>query len=304
MPWYNLSGNESEATVPELVGSVRDCETKCEERSWCAKFEYDVFTKVCHFMRSWPGHGMPMPGDQLISGPPTCPGHVAFNVTIENVDIDKLFAHPNLLHLFKDTLSTAVVRNPDDYDESRFDEELIHVSNGSMSGSLHQVYTVEHLEARQQRGPYNGSVVATIAVYAERGIAFATAKIVSPNRSTVAERVNHRLESLRNFFVPVVAPGSEMFVSAVSPIAAFGFKEKNKELATIGRSKLGSGSVLDALQNIWTKVGAGEAVVAVALLAIALAMFSAALLRRSEREHRRLESYSYEPLQNPQNHVI
>lgn len=109
---------------------------------------------------------------------------------------------------------------------------------------------------------------------------YATAKIATTDRFQLAENVTHDLRLLQGHFVPVMPPGSELFVSAVSPIAAFGHRRQDKPLATISRA---DESAHDAPQSILIKLGAGEAVAATMLLLMALAVCISSLLLRNDR---------------------
>merc|ERR1712218_245578 len=94
-PWFDAA-EELGRAVPEVAKDGLDCQTRCSHKQWCKKFQYNVFTHECRLMRTWPANGTLVPGDYLISGPPQCPGHVAFNMTVENVDFEKLHEDPQL----------------------------------------------------------------------------------------------------------------------------------------------------------------------------------------------------------------
>jgi len=282
------------------VKDVLDCQNKCRQQSWCKKFEYNVFTHMCHFMRSWPAKGTPVSGDYLISGPPQCLGHVAFNMTVENVDFEKLNKDPTLLHLFKDTVIKATVRNPNGNQTSEDGEVLVHVSKGSTSSKhWHELFTEKWVDRAHRYQQRNASVIVSVAVYAEGGINFATAKMVTTGRFKLATKVTQHLRMLQSLFTPVMSTGSEMFISAVSPIRAIG--QDGKYLDSI--VQMADEAVHVAWPEILAKVGGRldlvSSVCLLTALAVCIGMFVALMQLKARSRQRYTPFVDRTPLTVP-----
>jgi len=172
-------------------------------------------------------------------------------------------------------------------DLAKDDEVLVQVSQGK-SSSLEQLFTARHVNRETLLSyPYNASVIVTFAVYAERGIRFATAKLVSTGRFKLANDVTHSLKLLESRFTPVMSPGSDLFVSAVSPIVAIRQEETS---APRIRAQILDEVVHVAGQEILTRVGGAKAVAATVCLLTALAVcisVSVVLLQRMSRSRQR-----------------
>jgi len=283
-PWFQ-AGKDLEGAKPLIVTDVMDCQRRCAEKIVderpCQKFQYNVFTNVCHLMSSWPS-GQQVSADYLISGPPKCPGHIALNITIENVDFGKLNRTPDLKHLFFEAIKDATLRDPKGYNESEYLEPLLHVENVSYRTRFYEFCTDEVKDQRNESIPENASVSVTVGIYASKGINWATAKLRTTHRCQIGTRVTDRLEELKSTLAPVMHPDSDIYVSAVSPIMAYGHSNVRNQQ---------EGAITKVLQGSWNKVGGGRPLVATSCLLVALALcisVSAASWRRRDRPRRRL----------------
>jgi len=188
----------------------------------------------------------------------------------------------------------ATMRNPDANQVSRDDEVLVHVSKGNTSvwQELFTQYVQDYTFYER-----NASVIVSFAVYAERGIGFATAQMLTTGRFNLANKVTHHLRMLQSRFTPVMSPGSDLFVSAVSPIMAIG----HKGTSAPSRAQMADDAVHVAWQEILTRVGGRRSVVPTVCLLTALAAcisMSVALLQRKARSKRRYAPLMAERLFN------
>jgi len=221
-------------------------------------------------------------------------------MTVENLDLDKLSRDPELFRLFTDTMKKATVRDPDGNNASAKDDQVVvRLSKGNAS-ALHEVFTAQPVKWNLRRlNQYNASVVVSIAVHAERGIGFATASLLTTGRFKLASNVAHHLRMLQSRFVPVMPLGSELFVSAVSPIMAFGHD---------GISEPSSAQMADeearhiGWQEILAKVGGQRTILPTVCLFTALIVcisVPAAMLQRQARRKRKYAPLMAESLFSP-----
>jgi len=220
-------------------------------------------------------------GYYLMTGPPVCPGHLYFTVTVENLDLDRLLKQPDLLELLKETIKESLLRHPRGYNESEVNEKLVVLRDGNKSSSLHHRYTAENVKLRHQKHPYNMSIEAHVAIFSQRGISFASAQITTSNRFDIAQRVTQDLGRIQSQLHPVMAPGSEIFVSAVSPIIAKG----HGAFSTIAEAESVSAKSRGMLQGdvVSTRtMGPGSVAVCLFVPTIGIGLLAVLLRKKSE----------------------
>jgi hypothetical protein len=291
-PWFK-AGEQLEAPKPMITTDVMDCQRRCDEQQRnpdtpdCRKFQFNVFTNVCHMMATVP-IGQQVAADYLISGPPQCPGHIELNITIENVDFDKLNKTPDIKHLLEVAIENATLRDPASYNESKYGVHLLNIQKGGQRVIWHEFCTAEKTKKRNHS--YNDSIIVSMGVYAHDGISFATAKLRDTHRCQIGTRVSSSLQELKSSFAPVMPPGSAIYVSAVSPVTAVGHQNLRYDQSN-SPSLLSDGS-----QGSWITVGGARPAVASSFLLIALALcvsMSAASWRRQDRQRRGLALAAY-----------
>jgi len=295
---YFIAGEELEGPHPVLVKDVLECQRRCAEKSppdgkqandfpACQRFQYNVFTTVCHMMTTVP-KGAQVSADYLISGPPRCPGRIQFNLTVENVDLEKLDQNPDLKHLLEEMVLNETLRDPPSYVEVG-ERPSVTITNGSNRIHFHEFCTTQVKEIKLY--PLNASILLEVDVPAKMGISFGTAKLRDTHRCQIGERVDSGLKQIQSSIAPVLHPGSDVYVSGVSPIAAVDHNN----------TRFQSAVAMDrSVQGIWMKLSGGRSVVATSCLLVTLVLcvsMSAASWRRTDRSRRRLAIRpGYEPL--------
>jgi len=202
------------------------------------------------------------------------------------VDFDKLNKTPDVERLLTQVIKNETLRDPGELEVVLI---AMHIENITYRNRFYEFCTLETKEVSNETIPGNVSVRVSVAVYASRGISWATAKLRSTDRCQIGTRVTGRLEELKSRFEPVMHPDSEIYVSAVSPIRAVGHGNvRFRPEGNITRTSP-EGAITRALQGSWIKVGGGRPFVATSCLLVALALcvsMSAASWRRRDR-HRR-----------------
>jgi len=206
----------------KIAEDVLHCQELCLNKTWCHLFEFNVYSDLCHLMED-PPKPVEVAGDYLTSGPPVCPGHIYFTVTLENLDYDQLKLHPELEKALKQKIEDVVLASSEQLNDDTVLDQMIQLRHGHKPNQSDGLFTGHETEVKQiddEKFRWNCSTEAHVAVFNKKGIDFATQELKSTSRFSIEQKLTAALAEMESTLAPVIHPQSSLYVAAVSPIKA------------------------------------------------------------------------------------
>lgn len=203
----------------KISEDVLQCQELCVNSSWCTLFEFNVFSGMCHLMED-PPKPVEVAGDYLTSGPPLCPGHIYFTVTMENLDYDQLHQHPDMEEALKEKILDVLMANSEGLNRKTI-RHMMRFRHGRYSNHSDALFTGHESEVKNidnYADRWNVSTEAHVAIFSKDGIDFATQKLKTTSRFSIQQKLTEALAEMESTLAPAIYPGGSLFVAAVSPI--------------------------------------------------------------------------------------
>jgi len=203
----------------KIAEDVLHCQELCVNKTWCHLFEFNVYSDLCHLMED-PPKPVPVAGDYLTSGPPLCPGHIYFTVTIANLDYDQLKLHPDLEQALKQKIAQVVMASSEDLNDRTVKDNMVTLRHGRKTNLTDTMFTGHEtkVDGASAVRKWNASTEAHIAFFSSRGIDFATKELKTTSRFSIEQKLTATLAEMKSTLAPAIYPQSSLYVSAVSPI--------------------------------------------------------------------------------------
>jgi len=203
-----------------IAKDVLHCQELCVDKSWCHLFEFDVVSGICHLMED-PPKPVQIVNDHLMSGPPLCPGHIYFTVTMENLDFDKLKLYPEMLEALKQKIADVLLTSSErPIDHTGLDQMVLlrHGHKTEMSDAIFTGHNSKVDQVHVDEYRWNVSTEAHIAIFSKGGIDFATQELTTTSRFSIEQKLTAALAEMENTLAPAIHPQSSLYVATVSPI--------------------------------------------------------------------------------------
>merc|ERR1712129_582936 len=197
----------------KIAEDVLHCQELCLNASWCTLFEFNVFSDVCHVMDDPPKPLEVAEDYYLMSGPPLCPGHIYFTVTMENLDYDILHHHHNLEEALKKHIADVVMVPEDDLDDDTFLDKTVLLRHGHKTNRTDEMYTGHNSKVNKitdEEYMWNVSTEAHVVVFSKKGIDFAAKELKSTSRFSIQQKLTAALGEIESTVAPAIHPGSSL----------------------------------------------------------------------------------------------